>query len=211
MEAMEGFIGEIRCLANTGNVDNYLGNSWLPCNGQLLPWTNANTGPYLALQIIIQNTYGGQPGTTFQLPNLNGNTGFPALAVLGAGQGPTLTEYTLGQIAGAQQVTLNASNSPSHTHDFEIVVTNKTHMTPAPMANVTSLSRAILQSGSPVNMYKADPGNLVQMPPNTLSPALAQSPLPHNNMMPYLTRTYYICYSGYFPIPNAAEHKATPD
>src|SRR5687768_993649 len=97
---MEGFIGEIRLFA-----PNFAPRDWALCNGQLLP-INQNQ----ALFSILGTTYGGDGRTTFALPDLRGRS------AIGAGSGPGLSSYTLGQQTGSPTTLLSANQLPSHTH-----------------------------------------------------------------------------------------------
>lgn len=63
-----------------------------------------------ALFALIGTNFGGNGSTTFQLPDLRGRV------VIGQGQGPGLPVYTVGEVGGLDNVSLNISNLPSHTH-----------------------------------------------------------------------------------------------
>jgi microcystin-dependent protein len=82
-------------------------SGWLPASGQVLPI--AEHGGLFAL---LGTTYGGNGTTTFALPNLDGR------AVVGAGAGPGLTEWQLGDTTGAYKVTLTIAQLPAHTHEL---------------------------------------------------------------------------------------------
>lgn len=58
----EPYIGEIRRFPY-----QMIPGGWLACDGQLL-----STTQYAALYQLITNTYGGEAGSTFALPNLQG-------------------------------------------------------------------------------------------------------------------------------------------
>src|ERR687885_2100818 len=94
------FLAEIRAVGF-----NFAPRGWALCDGQLLP-ISQNT----ALFSLLGTTYGGDGKSTFALPNLQGS------APLGAGQGPGLSLYDLGQQGGEQAVTLLQTEMPSHTH-----------------------------------------------------------------------------------------------
>nr|GFC72546.1 hypothetical protein [Tanacetum cinerariifolium] len=78
---------------------------WATCNGQALPISD-----YEPLYQLIGTTYGGDGVRTFNVPNLNG------AVVVGAGQGNSLSNYQLGQRAGAANVTLNTNQVATHNH-----------------------------------------------------------------------------------------------
>ncbi len=92
-----------------GSISTFAGNfapsGWQFAQGQLLPIAQ-NT----ALFSLLGTTYGGDGRTTFALPNLGGRT------PIGTGTGAGLSTRTLGQQTGAETVTLNTSQLPSHTH-----------------------------------------------------------------------------------------------
>ena len=97
---LEPMIGQINMFGF-----NFAPRSWALCDGQLLP-ISSNT----ALFSLLGTIYGGDGRTTFGLPDLRGRT------AIHAGSGPGLTPRTLGQRSGAEQVTLEESQIPSHAH-----------------------------------------------------------------------------------------------
>jgi microcystin-dependent protein len=97
---MEGMIGEIRWFAG-----NFAPKSWAFCNGQTV-----NISSNTALFSILGTTYGGNGTTNFQLPN------FQSRVPVGAGQGPGLSLYSLGQVGGSETVTMTVQQMPSHVH-----------------------------------------------------------------------------------------------
>lgn len=165
------YIGEIRMFAG-----NFAPVGWAFCQGQLL-----DISQYDALFNLIGTTYGGDGLTTFALPNLQSRL------PIHAGTNPaTGTTFALGQMAGAEVVTLTVSQIPAHTH--------------TPQANSGIGSQA-----SPAGNVWANSSNL---PYSTNSPAAALSPQalqssggsqPHNNMVPYLVINYIIALFGVFP------------
>jgi microcystin-dependent protein len=84
---------------------NFAPRGWAVCNGQLLP-ISQNT----ALFSLLGTTYGGNGQTTFALPDLRGRV------PNGMGQGPGLSNYTIGQVGGVEGVTLTVNQMPAHTH-----------------------------------------------------------------------------------------------
>jgi microcystin-dependent protein len=63
-----------------------------------------------ALFSLLGTTYGGNGKTTFALPDAQGRV------LVGAGQGPGLTNRDLGESGGQSSVTLFTSEMPSHRH-----------------------------------------------------------------------------------------------
>jgi len=163
------FVAEIRIYPF-----NFAPTGWAFCNGQLMPLSQ-NT----ALFALLGTTYGGDGKSTFALPNLQGS------APMHPGQGPGLSLYDLGQMGGAETVTLLESEMPAHSHTLRAVEDDGAFFTPVNM---------FLAAGN--SMYvNANPNTT--MAPQSLTPAGGS--LPHNNMMPYLTLNFCIALQGVFP------------
>ena len=112
------FLAEIRVFGF-----NFAPTGWAQCNGQLLP-ISQNT----ALFSLLGTTYGGNGTSTFALPDLTGNS---PLHVGRTQPGPGRQVYALGQMAGAQNVTLLPTEMPSHTHVPSVASTTATVTTSA--------------------------------------------------------------------------------
>ena len=97
------YVGEIR---NFGFY--FVPRGWAPCNGQLL-----SVNQHDALFSLLGTIYGGDGTTTFGLPDLRGRVS------IHEGMGPGLTNYRLGQKAGAERVILDEGNLPAHSHDLK--------------------------------------------------------------------------------------------
>lgn len=97
---MEPFIGTIILFAG-----DFAPVGWAFCDGQIL-----QASQYQALYSILRNTYGGEVGRTFALPDLRGRV------PVQAGQGPMLANHALGARFGADRVTLSVAQLPAHTH-----------------------------------------------------------------------------------------------
>jgi microcystin-dependent protein len=178
---MEPFIGEIRLLPFS-----FAPKNWALCNGQLLA-IQSNT----ALFSIIGITYGGNGTTTFQLPNLQGQT------VAGVGAGPGLSDWSWGETRGENSVALGATEMPAHTHALNGFNNVGTAATPA--AN-TYLARDGRTGGGIVS-YALTPGAAnAQMDPQALQPSGGGQP--HENRQPFLALNYCIALTGVFPQRN---------
>ena len=94
------FVAEIRIFPF-----NFPPTGWAFCDGQLLP-ISQNT----ALFSLLGTVYGGDGKSTFALPNLQGSV------PMQPGQGQGLSLRDLGEIGGAETVTLLVSEMPVHTH-----------------------------------------------------------------------------------------------
>jgi len=84
---------------------NYAPRGWAFCDGQLL-----SISEYPTLYSVIGTYYGGDGTTTFGLPDLRGR------AAIGAGYGPGLSPYQVGQMGGSEYTLLTHANLPSHSH-----------------------------------------------------------------------------------------------
>jgi microcystin-dependent protein len=178
---MEQFIGEIRAFPF-----NFAPKDWALCNGQLLA-VSSNT----ALFAILGTTYGGNGTSTFGLPNLQGRV------VVGAGQGPGLRFWELGEMAGEDNVTLLSTEMPFHSHS--ITGMNNPGTQPAP-SDTAYLSRDI-RGGSGVIQYMQTGGTpATPMAPNALG--VSGSTMPHDNQQPFQVLNYCIALRGIFPARN---------
>lgn len=175
---MDAFIGEIRPVGF-----NFAPLNWLLCEGQTMSIAQ-NT----ALFSILGTTYGGNGTTTFNLPNLGGQ------AVVGVGQGPGLSGYKPGQVAGTETVTLTIAQLPAHVHAF-----GGTFPVQAGSAGANDPTSNFLAS-TDNNQYSEGAGSGT-MAANLLQGATAPvgGSQPHSNMMPSLCINYIICVHGIFP------------
>lgn len=117
---------------------------WAFCNGQTLPISQNQ-----ALFSLIGTNYGGNGRTTFGLPNLKGRT------PMHAGQGPSGTNYTLGQMGGTESVTLTIDQIPPHQHSGEIEpkASNSVADEPNPENNYSAVETT---GRDQVNGYRSD-------------------------------------------------------
>lgn len=176
---MDGTIGEIRLFAA-----NFAPKNWAFCDGSLIP-ISRNT----ALFSILGTTYGGDGKTTFALPNLKGRS------AVGAGQGPGLSFYELGEQTGVNAVTLSTLNLPPHTHSASgsIVVPafSDGGDTGSPGGNVLAAK---------ANMYTSEAGDTAMKPANvSLTVAVSGGSMPFSIEQPSLGMNYIICMYGMYP------------
>lgn len=173
---------------------NFAPKGWAFCNGQILSIAQ-NT----ALFSLLGTTYGGNGQTTFSLPDLRGR------AAVGAGQGPGLQDYFLGQQAGVEVATLAINQLPAHTHTFSngtmAIAAASTPGNRQSPANAVPAAEAV---GVTATYSTANPD--VLMSPNMLtgSPTLASTGggQPVSVMQPYLALSYIIALVGIFPSRN---------
>lgn len=176
---MEGTIGEIRLFAA-----NFAPKNWWYCDGSLLA-IRSNT----ALFSILGTTYGGDGKTTFGLPNLGGRS------AIGAGQGPGLSYYDLGEMIGNNTVTLTVSNLPLHTHaaagSIVIPASSDVGDSETPANNVFAANDS---------MYTSQAGNSTTKPaPLSLQIGISGGSTPMSITQPSLGMNYIICLYGTFP------------
>ena len=168
------FVAEIRIF--TGN---FAPTGWAACQGQILP-ISQNT----ALFSLIGTLYGGNGQSTFGLPDFQGR------APINHGQGPGLSQRSVGERSVVETVTLLSSEMPLHTHLLRGATT---------AADQTSPSNAVWAGSSggrtPPPLYSTTQNTT--MAPNALS--IAGGSLPHNNMHPYLALNFIIALQGVFP------------
>jgi microcystin-dependent protein len=155
---------------------NFAPQGWALCNGQILAISQ-----FTALFSLLGTNFGGNGTSTFGLPNLQGST------AICAGQGTGLSNYSVGQSAGSDSVTLTLNQLASHTH------------------GALAFGRAA-DTNAPSGADWAKPvtdtpyGN--SMPPGAMSAAATSSAgggQPHENRQPFLVLNYIIALQGIFP------------
>jgi microcystin-dependent protein len=175
-EAMaEPFLGQIIAVGF-----NFAPIGWELCQGQLLP---IDQNP--ALYQLIGTTYGGDGATTFALPNLCGRV------AISQGQGPTLSNYSVGQLAGSETVSLTAGQNAAHIH--QLMASSQTGSTITPDSTMALASN----SAPDVNMY-AHVAPTTALQSYSITPAIGAG-MPHENRQPYVTVNYIIATAGQFP------------
>lgn len=168
------FVGELRLVGFS-----FAPKHWATADGQLMA-ISQNT----ALFSLLGTNFGGNGSSTFGLPNLQGSI------PIGAGQGPGLSLYDVGEAGGVPAVTLLQTEMPAHTHT--VMADAQPANTSAPAANTFAQTKA--SAGSP---YSATSSGSAQMNPGIVTNF--GNNLPHNNLMPYLTLNWIIALYGVFP------------
>ena len=145
---------------------------WASCDGQLLAIMQ-NT----ALFSLLGTIYGGDGRTTFGLPDLRSRVPIHA--------GP---KHKQGSRSGQEEVTLNVTELPAHTHEVQATNTLGTESWP---------SGALLARSDNVdgNLYSGDVSSTVSLAQTTT----VGSGLPHPNMQPFLPVRFIIAMVGVFP------------
>ena len=200
----DAFIGQIMIFAG-----NFAPRNWAFCDGQLLS-ISQNT----ALFSILGTTYGGDGRVTFGLPDLRGRV------PVHPGQGPGLSNVTLGQVWGVQNTSLTVSQLPSHAHPIAALPVT---------GNVTGTVNCFAQAGdsrsAAGNLLAADNSGDQMYKDGTVAPnatlasssftgafsggttaatntGITGSNLPVAIQPPSLGVYFIICLSGIFPSRN---------
>ena len=155
--------------------------SWAFTHGQLLPIAQ-NT----ALFSLLGTIYGGDGRTSFGLPDTRGR------AVIGAGQGPGLSNYRLGDSGGAETVTLTTGQMPAHTHSVAPSALSGQGNTDTPTNAVPA--RVPRQS-----LYSSATPDVSMGATTSSSAGSGQS---HENRGPFIAMNWIIARQGVYPSRN---------
>jgi microcystin-dependent protein len=166
-----------------GQISMFAGNfaprGWALCDGQLLLIDQNQR-----LFSILGTTYGGDGRTTFALPDLRGR------APIHEGQGTSLSDKRLGQRGGAEQVILQVSNLPSHTHSLN--ASTATGTSNVPTGNVHA-DTSVFDKEYATTANTAMSGTAIGNTGGNIPVSIVQ---------PYLTINYIIALQGVFPSRN---------
>ena len=168
------YIGEIRMFGG-----NFAPSGWLLCQGQLLPISEYDT-----LFNLIGTTYGGDGQETFAVPNL------ASRVPVHMGQGPGLQNYTIGEAAGVETVTLTTQQIPQHTHPMLASLNT---------AEQTQVSGQVLANSGTAQMYFEEAPATAM---NASSITAAGGNQPHENVQPFLCINFIISLFGIYPTQN---------
>ena len=158
---------------------NFNPRGWAFCDGQLLP-ISQNT----ALFSLLGTTYGGDGRTTFALPDMRGRV------PIHPGSGPGLSTYRLGEKGGVEDVTLNTTQIPAHSHTGHMRANSGGNDSEDPTGG--SLAEAA------ANIYNttAPDVNMIGGSVQTDNTGGSQS---HTNIQPFLCVNFIIALTGVFP------------
>jgi microcystin-dependent protein len=177
----EPFIGQIIMFGG-----NFAIRGYAMCNGQLLSIAQ-NT----ALFSILGTTYGGNGQTTFGLPDLRGRV------PIHLGQGPGLSNYSLGQLAGVENTTLTQNNLPPHSHTLNASISGQANAA-TPANNFLGVGK-VPSSSETINMYNSAASAAVMNPASITGGGGGQ---PFSIIQPYLCINFLIALEGIFPSRN---------
>jgi microcystin-dependent protein len=183
---MEGYISEIRMFAG-----NFPPRSWAFCNGAI-----QSIAQNTALFSLLGTTFGGDGQTTFALPDLRGRV------PIHTGQGPGLSSYQLGQMAGQEQVTLIAANVAGHGHTVSgnagVAVATGDGQTPVAVNNYPAGKGDAIYSPATDNSSMA-PASLSGI---TVAVQTPSGNIPISTQQPYIVMNFIICLEGIYPSRN---------
>ena len=168
------FVAEIKMFGG-----NFPPRGYAFCDGQLLAIAQ-NT----ALFSLVGTIYGGNGQSTFGLPNLRDRS------PMGWGNGPGLTNRSIGESDGSPTVTLLSSEIASHTH-----------VLPATSSSGSSDNPNGARFGT--NGRGRSPIYSSTAPSVPMSPTdLGGGSQPHTNRQPYAAIYFIIALQGIFPPRN---------
>src|SRR4051812_11063965 len=175
---MNPFLGQLALVPY-----NFAPKGWSFCAGQIL-----SIAPNTALFSLLGTTYGGNGQTTFALPNLQSNI------AIGAGQGPGLSDYSLGQVGGSPTETLLITETPAHNHGIGVAGGK-------PISGTDPTAEVFGTAPSPGVPYGAAGAALnLQLAVTALTPS--GSGAAHENRAPYVALNWVIALEGIFPARN---------
>lgn len=185
--------------------------SWSICGGQTLAIRT-----YTALYSIIGTNYGGDGTSTFKLPDLQGRT------IVGAGQGPGLSAYNIGESEGTESVTIDLSQMAAHIHNLSYIpaagtanvtvkVSPNEYDQPGPVGNLLGAPNGSSEMlygvpQAPIQPLPMANGTLSiqsvtgsQLTAMVIAPSGSATPAVHENRQPSMALNYVICIQGIFP------------
>ena len=173
--SQEQYLGEIRMFAG-----NFPPKGWAFCNGQILP-INQNQ----ALFSLLGTTYGGNGQSNFALPDFRGKV------PVHFGQGPGLSDYSLGQTGGSETATISIAQMPAHNHKVNAVTEEGNQNSPT--------------GNLPANTKNLDKEYSAPTPDTTMNAAMIGKTgggQPFSIKAPTNTVTFIIALTGIFPMRN---------
>jgi len=108
----------------------------------------------------------------------------------GQGQGPGLSPYAIGGVAGTETVVLQESEMPSHNHQLTAQTVDQ---------GDNRIPNSSLNLGN-TQIYQTVGGTSTTLNAAAIAPSGGSQA--HDNMMPYLTLNICICIEGLFPKRN---------
>jgi microcystin-dependent protein len=186
----DSFIGEIALYPYS-----FAPSGWVDCDGSLRPIQSGTPPQPDLLFAVIGNTYGGDGKTNFAVPDLRGR------AVIGAGANPLLTQRSVGEPAGSDQVKLiDAHVGHIHVMRNKGAINPDTDKSSNPLPSSTLGSLTITRPGmTSVGEYGYSQGAQADKFMHQGMVGKTGGDQPHDNMQPYVALRYCICVEGVFP------------
>jgi len=175
----EPFVGEIRMFGF-----QFAPTNWAFCSGQIMAISQNE-----ALFALLGTTFGGDGQVSFGLPNLQSRV------PVGMGQGLGLSNYSMGEAGGVENVGLTTQQMPAHTHNVSCTGTMNT--SPTETSPVNNFWARENNGDAP---YSSAAVHLNPMHPTAI--ANSGGSIPHTNIQPYLVINFCIALYGIFPTRN---------
>lgn len=155
---------------------------WLPADGRILDISQND-----ALYTLYGTTYGGDGQNTFALPDLRGR------APVHRGTTSQGTPLYLGQKVGAEQLQLQASHLPAHSHSLGITATTNpaTHSQPA--------SNRLLAQAQNAGIYADVGGATIPMADQSLRTGATGGNTPLEIRNPTIVMMWCVAINGVYP------------
>jgi microcystin-dependent protein len=128
---------------------------------------------------------------------------------LGFGQGPGLSNYTLGQAGGTETIALSSTQLPQHSHTIDAGALTATPKCSngvsdqrTPVGNVPAVEAAGVTATYSNAAPDANMNGAALVMGGAVGVANTGGGQPHENRQPHLALTYCIALTGIFPSPN---------
>jgi microcystin-dependent protein len=182
---MEPVLAEIRLFAGY-----FAPRQWAFCQGQLLSIASNQ-----ALFSLLGTIYGGDGRTTFGLPDLRGRT------AIHAGNGPGLSDRSLGVKGGTETNTISVTQLASHNHPGTMHVSSSNTTSDSPTNNFLAPLSGRVLSSPPAGAQLTGYGTAASGSMSNASVVVGNigGNQPVNNMQPFLVLNYIIATQGLFP------------
>lgn len=167
---------------------NFAPRGYALCNGQLMSIAQNS-----ALFSLLGTTFGGDGQTTFALPNLQGRS------MVHWGTGPGLSAIDIGEVGGAQSVSLNAANMAPHNHSLNVSGSTKSTLQQAAAGSVIARSVDLDTAVNANPAIYAPAGTALDTILAPGSVGVAGGGQPFQTLSPYLGITHVIALEGIFP------------
>ena len=181
---MEDMLGIVKLFAG-----NFAPRGWAFCDGQLLPISQYN-----ALFSILGTIYGGDGRTTFALPDLRGR------APIAPGRGPGLTMHEEGQRGGVEELYLNITHLPAHSHYASGTVRTGPDTSLTNVSTGNALAHEARNQNTALDIYTTDyPTAPMHADSLEISIGSTGGSQPIYKRDPYLAINYIIALQGVYP------------